>query len=188
MVENIFEFERRKLTFYTFMRIQALLIERCNEIDIVCTNLKQIADKYHGKRNQLKRFIAEVDGVLPSELHIEVVHSADRYKHMVGVTTRTFDRDLQDNRVNSEVLLTFYVHEFIEDDGVFNANNMRMVASTLGRNTEEVRQNAREDCRKYDEWDRVINDAVEEFYDKIKVLPEWFLKLEQGCVDGIRIA
>lgn len=184
MIRNFTEYLEKRLKFDDFMRSQAILIERYDEVVAVCNAMKEVAMIHDNKKRQLKKFIAEVQAKVGEGIKVELTKKErddKKDKPRVYITTNTRMAITHDIRIMHSVLFTVWVYEFIEDDDVFNADKVKMVANDEIRRAKELKAKVKEECAHFGKWDKTLEDALQRFYDNIKDIPNLFLEFESRC-------
>lgn len=190
MVHNLFEYVEKRLSFADFMEQQGVLIERCNEAIAVWNTMKAVGKKYDGKKRILKKIIAEVQEKIGADIKIEVTKSVRAtydYQPRIYVTTKTCNLGSNDVRIKYDVLFTVWVDMLLDADGRLVFDSLDIIADHEISKAKAQQAKAKEECAKFNEWDKALEDAVKTFYDKIEDIPDFFLDIEGRCIGEFRL-
>lgn len=185
MVHNGNELQT-KLMQMDFFSSQAILIERCKEMAEVGAAMKEVAQRYNGKK-QFKKFIAEVNEKVSDSLLVEITRKGDYCDARVYVTTDTWNKRLYEDRIRYNILFTCWMHEMTDTEERVDAERIRLIVDNQLKVDANVVANAKEDCKNFLKYQQTIIESVCEMYAKIECIPARFRNVVANCVGELTL-
>jgi hypothetical protein len=173
-----------KLMGLDFISSQAILIERCKEMERVGNAMKEVAERYNGKM-KIKKFIERVNERLNVGVSVDLTKKDKLGRARVCVFTDTCNSRLYEDRIKYGILFTCWVHELTDEDGRIDAERVRPIIDNQLLEDAKVVKNANDDCKNYLKYQQTIIEAVCEMYAKIENVPMRFRNIVANCVGDL---